>query len=182
MNHVHVRYTFGNWFLIDRMPRFLHLLHTPGSCMTCGAEALALRSLGILWSFLKLPPQPQSEFRFCLIKSFCELLLGDHKVFRRCVETLAYVTGPSFHCMPCPTLSPVEPKLRSHLTILHIAFDRNSRYVSSNRKLVFAHFRLSTSAHSGEHQRLRKERPCSESWVLFDAVGFVGLAYGILYP
>ena len=48
MNNVHVRYTFGSWLLIDRMPRFLHLLHTPGICMICGAEALALRSLGIL--------------------------------------------------------------------------------------------------------------------------------------
>ena len=75
------------------MPRFLHMLHTSGSCMSAGRKLLSYEARAPLRRLSKFAsPQPESEFRFC--HCFCSMPLSDNKVFCHGVETLAGVNGP----------------------------------------------------------------------------------------
>ena len=62
-----------------------------------------------------------------------------------------------------------------------IAFDRNSRYVSSSRKMVIAPFHLPTVARPGENERDVRRKGLAPGLGCV-VVGFVGLTNGILYP
>ena len=65
--------------------------------------------------------------------------------------------------------------------MLHLAFDRNSHYVSSNRKLVIAHF-ICQSLHAQVRTKETSEGKALLRVRVSVVVGFVGLTNGILYP